>query len=225
MVFMVFKKLIPAALLALAVRVVEAGVVKRNTAATCANGETVVNAECCALFRVREDLQNNLFRNECGDEAHEAIRLTFHDAIAFSPALEAEGKFGGGGADGSIAIFPQVETNFQANVGLDEVVEGQRVFLERSGMGVADFIQFAGAVALTNCPGAPVMNASIGRVDATRPAPDGLVPEPFGKRYLMTLSVLSLTVVQTTLTELYQYCCAHNPVIKRGTVRTVLSAR
>ena len=53
-----------------------------------------MNEACCALFPVMEDLQNNMFRNECGDEAHEALRMTFHDAIAFSPALEAKGQFG-----------------------------------------------------------------------------------------------------------------------------------
>ena len=46
------------------------------------------------MIKVRNDLQKNLFRNECGDEAHEALRITFHDAIAISPALEAQGIFG-----------------------------------------------------------------------------------------------------------------------------------
>lgn len=42
-------------------------------------------------------------------------------------------------------------------------------------------IQFAGALALTMCPGAPRVDFLLGRKDATQPAPDGLVPEPFGK--------------------------------------------
>nr|AAW66483.1 lignin peroxidase precursor [Phlebia radiata] len=171
---MAFKQLIGAVALALA-----ASAATVNRRATCADGTQLVNAECCALIKVRDDLQKNMFRNECGDEAHEALRLTFHDAIAISPALEAEGKFGGGGADGSIMIFSKTETAFHPNIGLDEVVESFRPFQERSGMGVADFIQFSGAVGTSNCPGAPVLNVSIGRTDATRPAPDGLVPEPF----------------------------------------------
>ncbi len=63
----------------------------------CPDGKnTATNAACCALFAVRDDLNNNLFNNECGDEAHESFRLTFHDAIAISPALEAQGQFGYG---------------------------------------------------------------------------------------------------------------------------------
>ena len=42
-----------------------------------------------------------------------------------------------------------------------------------------DFIQFAGAVGLSNCPGAPRLEYLMGRPPATAPAPDGLVPEPF----------------------------------------------
>ena len=42
-------------------------------------------------------------------------------------------------------------------------------------------IQFAGAVALSLCPGAPRLEFMLGRKDATQPAPDGLVPEPFGE--------------------------------------------
>ena len=61
----------------------------------CPDGRHVVaNSACCALFAVRDDLNENLFFNECGDDAHEAFRLTFHDAIAISPALEAQGQFG-----------------------------------------------------------------------------------------------------------------------------------
>ena len=85
----------------------------------------------------------------------------------------------GGGADGSIMIFSDIETKFHANVGLDEVVSFIRPFQQHSNMTAADFIQFAAAVAVSNCPGAPPLNAFIGRPDATQAAPDGLVPEPF----------------------------------------------
>ncbi|KAI0643793.1 heme peroxidase [Trametes maxima] len=106
----------------------------------CPDGKNVAsNAACCALFPLRDDLQRNLFDGgKCNAEAHESLRLTFHDAIAFSPALEAQGKFGGGGADGSIAIFSHIETGFHPNIGLDEIVEKQRPFLERHNIGVAD---------------------------------------------------------------------------------------
>ncbi|CDO72539.1 Class II peroxidase [Trametes cinnabarina] len=148
---------------------------------SCPDGvNTATNAACCQLFAVRDDLQQNLFQGgQCTAEAHESLRLTFHDAIAISPALEAQGIFGGGGADGSIAIFSDIETGFHPNIGLDEIVELQKPFIARHNLSVADFIQFAGAIGASNCAGAPQLAAFVGRVDATKPAPDGLVPEPF----------------------------------------------
>lgn len=63
---------------------------------SCPDGvNTATNAACCQLFAVRDDLQENLFHGGlCTAEAHESLRLTFHDAIAISPALEAQGIFG-----------------------------------------------------------------------------------------------------------------------------------
>ncbi|KAH9892619.1 heme peroxidase [Cubamyces lactineus] len=106
----------------------------------CPDGvNTASNEACCQLFAIRDDLQKNLFDGgQCNAEAHESLRLTFHDAIAISPALEAQGIFGGGGADGSIAIFSEIETGFHPNIGLDEIVEKQRPFIERHNLGVAD---------------------------------------------------------------------------------------
>ncbi|KAI0672373.1 hypothetical protein C8Q78DRAFT_745366 [Trametes maxima] len=123
----------------------------------CPDGKNVAsNAACCALFPLRDDLQRNLFDGgKCNAEAHESLRLTFHDAIAFSPALEARGIFGGGGADGSISIFSHIETGFHPNIGLDEVVEKQRPFLERHNIGVADFSR-----APSVHPTAPVLPSS-----------------------------------------------------------------
>ena len=47
------------------------------------------------LFPILQDIQTNLFDGgECGEEVHESLRLTFHDAIGFSPALTAMGQFG-----------------------------------------------------------------------------------------------------------------------------------
>lgn len=52
----------------------------------CPDGiNTATNAACCSLFAVRDDIQQNLFDGgECGAEAHESLRLTFHDGIAIS---------------------------------------------------------------------------------------------------------------------------------------------
>jgi manganese peroxidase len=40
-------------------------------------------------------------------------------------------------------------------------------------------VQFAGAVGLTNCPGAPRLEFLLGRPDPVAAAPDYTVPEPF----------------------------------------------
>ncbi|KAA1474285.1 manganese peroxidase 1 [Dentipellis sp. KUC8613] len=142
---------------------------------TCPDGvNTATNAACCVLFAVRDDIQTNLFDNaECGEDVHESLRLTFHDAIGFS--LNPHG----GGADGSISIFSDIETNFHANNGIDEIVEEQRPFIARHNITPGDFIQFAGAVGVSNCPGAPRLEFFLGRPNATAPAPDKTIPEPF----------------------------------------------
>ncbi len=117
------------------------------------------DAACCALFPVIQDLQANLFDNGgCGEDVHESLRLTFHDAIGISPAIASRGQFGsvlafcgaftcmilthsffsGGGADGSIALFEDIETNFHANLGVDEIIDEQRPLLQRSNISAAD---------------------------------------------------------------------------------------
>ncbi|THH28779.1 hypothetical protein EUX98_g5401 [Antrodiella citrinella] len=147
--------------------------------AECSAGRTASNAACCQWFDVLDDIQENLFDDgECGEDAHESLRLTFHDAIGFSLSAEREGKFGGGGADGSIMAFAQIETNFHANIGVDEIVEEQRPFALKHQVSFGDFIQFAGAVGVSNCAGGPRLQFLAGRSNISRPAPDLTVPEP-----------------------------------------------
>lgn len=56
-----------------------AGLTKR---VTCPDGNKTANAACCVLFPVLADIQEGLFDGgECGEEVHESLRLTFHDAI------------------------------------------------------------------------------------------------------------------------------------------------
>jgi hypothetical protein len=51
----------------------------------CPNGKSVSNDKCCDLFPILEDIQANLFdHGECGEDAHSALRIAFHDAIGFS---------------------------------------------------------------------------------------------------------------------------------------------
>ena len=63
-------------------RVLSAAITKR---VTCSDGNITANEACCVLFPILDDLQTNLFDNgECGEDVHESLRLTFHDAIGFS---------------------------------------------------------------------------------------------------------------------------------------------
>ncbi|RDX40534.1 peroxidase MNP1 [Lentinus brumalis] len=174
---MAFKALLSIVAVVAALQGVDAALTRR---VACPDGKnTATNAACCALFPIRDDIVENLFHNQCAEEAHESLRLTFHDAVAFSPAAQARGEFVGGGADGSIVLFSDIETNFHANDGTDEIVALQKPFIAKHNISAADFVQFAGAVGLAQCPGAPQLEFLLGRKDATQPANDGLVPEPF----------------------------------------------
>ncbi|KAJ7182873.1 manganese peroxidase 3 [Mycena crocata] len=167
-------KTFSAVLLAIAtVRLTSAAIMKR---VTCPTGQTTANAACCVLFPILDDIQENLFDGgECGEEVHESLRLTFHDAIGFSPSA------GGGGTDGSIFYFANVETAFSANNGIDDIVDAQTPFINahNGSITAGDFIQFAGAVGVSNCPGAPRLEFLLGRPAATAASPPGLIPEPF----------------------------------------------
>ncbi|KZT31359.1 heme peroxidase, partial [Sistotremastrum suecicum HHB10207 ss-3] len=150
----------------------QAAVVKR---VACPDGKnTATNAACCAFFSLRDDLQANLFDNECGEDVHEVLRLSFHDAIGFSKS----GKFKGTGADGSMILFDSTETAFAANNGIDDSVDALSPFLTTHNVTAGDLIQFAAAVGITNCPGAPRLEFLAGRPNAKIPADDGTVPDP-----------------------------------------------
>ncbi|KAI0041315.1 class II peroxidase [Auriscalpium vulgare] len=150
----------------------------------CPDGvHTATNAACCALFPVVADIQENLFDGaECGEEVHESLRLTFHDAIGFSLSKGAAGQVVLSNcprADGSIATFSDIETNFHANNGIDDIIDQQAPFVAAHNMTTGDFIQLAGAVGVSNCAGAPQLDFLLGRPTAKAAAPDLTVPEPF----------------------------------------------
>ncbi|KAF8889890.1 versatile peroxidase VPS1 [Infundibulicybe gibba] len=147
--------------------------------ALCSKNRSSLHASCCVWYDVLDDIQANLFDGgKCGDAAHESLRLTFHDAIGYSPSLTKQGKFGGGGADGSIIAFSEVETTFGPNAGIDDIVEEERPFALKHKVSFGDFIQFAGAVGVRNCAGGPRLQFLAGRPDAKQASPAGLVPSP-----------------------------------------------
>ncbi|KAL4245157.1 Peroxidase, partial [Abortiporus biennis] len=162
-------------LLAIAVLVVSSAAAPSNKA-LCSKGRTSNNAACCVWFDVLDDIQENLFDGgECGEDVHESLRLTFHDAIGFSKTNHSAGL----GADGSIMAFAGIETAFHANNGVDDIVSTQNPFPLKWNVSFGDFIQFAGAVGVSNCLGGPHLEFLAGRSNHSVPAADGTVPEPF----------------------------------------------
>ncbi|KAH9477181.1 Versatile peroxidase VPL1 [Psilocybe cubensis] len=141
---------------------------------TCATGQVTANAACCKLFPIVQKIQTDLFDGgECGEEAHSALRLSFHDAIGFSIH---GGK--GGGADGSILIFNSTELAFHANGGIDDITARQFPVFQETGLTAGDFVHLAAAIGTANCPGAPRLQFMFGRPPPLAPAPDLTVPEP-----------------------------------------------
>ncbi|EIM81779.1 atypical MnP lacking 1 acidic residue [Stereum hirsutum FP-91666 SS1] len=140
---------------------------------TCADGNVTANAVCCQLFPVVANLQQNLFDGaQCGEEAHSALRLSFHDAIGFSLTRK------GGGADGSILVFNATEEAFHANIGIDEITADQFPVFQTTNLSAGDFVHLAAAVGTANCPGAPQLDFFFGRAPPLGPAADLTVPEP-----------------------------------------------
>lgn len=127
-----------------------------------------------ALFPMVDKIQEDLFDGgECGEEAHSALRLSFHDAIGFSIH---GGK--GGGADGSILVFNSTELQFHANGGIDDITARQFPVFQELNLTAGDFVHLAAAVGTANCPGAPRLQFMFGRPPPKGPAHDLTVPEP-----------------------------------------------
>jgi len=157
--------------------VAQAGLVKR--VACPGSTHTAINAACCNWFNVLDDIQANLLEGECGEEAHESIRLIFHDSIGFSNSLQKQGKFPGGGADGSIIAFGDTEqAQNPGNLGTEDMADTQMALAQAHGVSFGDIIQFVGAVALSNCDGGPHLSFMAGRPNATAAVPEGLLPGP-----------------------------------------------
>jgi cytochrome c peroxidase len=70
---------------------------------------------------------------------------------------------------------------FPANDGLDDVLDDVGPFFLKYAdvLSPGDFVQFAGALSLAACPGAPQLSFSLGRPQPIAASPPNLVPEPF----------------------------------------------
>ncbi|KIJ35838.1 class II peroxidase, partial [Sphaerobolus stellatus SS14] len=148
----------------------------------CPDGTSAPNGsqQCCPFVELLADIQQNLTGTTACTNlvARNVLRLAFHDAMGASASLTSQGQFGGGGADGSILVFPQ-ETTYIANEGFNLTVFLLQPFLERNpSVSPGDFLQFAAAVGLATCPGAPQVKFLAGRPSPIAAAPDQLIPEP-----------------------------------------------
>ncbi|KAF8649475.1 hypothetical protein AX16_005778 [Volvariella volvacea WC 439] len=131
-------------------------------------------SECCIWYEILDDIQAHLFDGgECGEDAHEALRLTFHDAFAYSPRHHVYG-----GADGSVMAH-ESEQHHAANEGVRDIIHAERPYALKYGVSFGDMIQFAGAVGASNCLGGPRIPFFSGRANYSHAAPEGLLPSPF----------------------------------------------
>jgi cytochrome c peroxidase len=133
------------------------------------------NSQCCVWYQIQHDLLTTVFQRGCRDNARASIRLAFHDAAAFSFSLQRQGKYPGGGTDGSIIKFPE-ELARPENSFLSNIVDLLKPIADKYGVSYGDIIQYSAAVALTVCPGGPQVAFYAGRPDATRMTPTGLLP-------------------------------------------------
>lgn len=103
-----------------------------------------------------------------------AVRVSFHDAIGYSKSNHSRGH----GADGSLLIFSDIETVNFPNQFLPAFLDQLRPYLSKYPVTAGDLIQFAGAVGISNCPGAPRLEFLAGRKNATIPGDTRLIPSP-----------------------------------------------
>jgi hypothetical protein len=63
------------------------------------------------------------------------LRVPLGALISFSHAMQKLmiSEFSGGGADGSIMVFEDIETQYPANGGIDDIVKAQAQFLSQFG--------------------------------------------------------------------------------------------
>ncbi|RDW60277.1 peroxidase-6 [Coleophoma crateriformis] len=136
-----------------------------------------VKDPCCIWYQVAQDLTASFMgpTGRCNAVARMAIRLGFHDAGTWSQSLAAAGQ-DFGGADGSLVLFNELTR--AENRGLEVIVALIKAEKLKYGnaISMADLIQFAANHAVVTCPLGPRVRTFIGRKDATRAAPNGLLP-------------------------------------------------
>jgi hypothetical protein len=107
---------------------------------------------------------------QCNDNARAAVRFGFHDAGAW------ENGSPNGGADGSL-MMDFGEQDRPENNGLQTVRTLLRSVQAKYKVGYADLAQYAHNHATISCPKGPRVRTFVGRKDATKAAPTGLLPD------------------------------------------------
>lgn len=128
--------------------------------------------KCCVWYDVSAEL-TKLFKEKdgrCNDNARAAIRFGFHDAGSWDKQSTH------GGADGSL-MMDFGEENRPENNGLQNIRQILRGVRAKYNVGYADLAQYAHNHASISCPRGPRVRTLVGRKDATRAAPDGLLPD------------------------------------------------
>lgn len=165
---------------------------------------------CCIWQHISNDMASH-FRGSsgrCNDLARQAIRLGFHDAAGWS---KAAGRYGGGGADGSI-VLAAAEMQRPANRGMEQIVAQMKTWYgtyskyNNGGGGLhvsmADLIQLGAITATVVCPLGPRVRFFAGRNDSDTAAPDGLLPSPFESADVLLARFHNMTIEPNGLTAL-----------------------
>ncbi|EUC42396.1 class II peroxidase [Bipolaris oryzae ATCC 44560] len=103
----------------------------------------------------------NIFQG-CNKAARSAVRAVFHDCMP-------------DGCNGSL-ILSEEECSRVENLGLKDLCKTLNQKRRQYGVGAADMVQFAGAMALSACPLGPKVDALVGRRDSYKPAPPNGLP-------------------------------------------------
>ncbi|ORY04773.1 ligninase LG6 precursor [Clohesyomyces aquaticus] len=128
--------------------------------------------KCCIWYDVSKDLTGRFkgADGQCNDNARAAIRMGFHDAGAWDKYST------NGGADGSLLMdFGEIDR--PENNGLQSIRLILREVQQKYKVGYADLAQFAHNHATVTCPKGPRIRTFVGRKDATKAAPKGLLPD------------------------------------------------
>ncbi|KAF2738347.1 ligninase LG6 precursor [Polyplosphaeria fusca] len=128
--------------------------------------------KCCVWYDVSAKLTELFVQSDgqCNDNARAAVRFGFHDAGSW------ENGSPNGGADGSL-MMEFGEQNRDENNGLQSIRTILRGVQSQFKVGYADLAQYAHNHATISCPKGPRVRTFVGRPDATKAAPTGLLPD------------------------------------------------